>query len=139
MKQLSKANNLILSLYLFIMLGFFPLYYRYQYADMGDSKYKVFLYVSSVCVAVSFLLCVGKAFLLYRETKSKKIIRQTARMDITNYIKQYPIDVAVLVLGKVDDFSISSQVVVAETVIVGQVPDMFLQTGGIYELQRENK
>ena len=51
---------------------------------------------------------------------------------------QVSVDVAVLVLGKVDDFTISSQVVVAETVIVGQVPEMFLQTGGIYELQREN-
>ena len=51
---------------------------------------------------------------------------------------QVSVDVAVLVLGKVEDFSISSQVVVAETVIVGQVPDMFLQTGGVYELQREN-
>ena len=60
MKQLSKANNLILSLYLFIMLGFFPLFYRYQYADMGDAKYKLFLYASSVCVVVSFLLCVRR-------------------------------------------------------------------------------
>ena len=51
---------------------------------------------------------------------------------------QVSVDVAVLVLGKVDNFTISSQVVIAETVIVGQVPDMFLQTGGIYELQREN-
>ena len=51
---------------------------------------------------------------------------------------QVNIDVAVLVLGTVEEFTISSQVVVAETVIVGQVPDMFLQTGGIYELQREN-
>lgn len=51
---------------------------------------------------------------------------------------QVSVDVAVLVLGKVDDFTVSSQVVIAETVIVGQVPDMFLQTGGIYELQREN-
>ena len=51
---------------------------------------------------------------------------------------QVNIDVAVLVLGTVEEFAISSQVVVAETVIVGQVPDMFLQTGGIYELQREN-
>lgn len=49
------------------------------------------------------------------------------------------VDVAVLVLGKVDDFTISSQVVVAETVIVGQVPEMYLQTGGMYELQRENR
>lgn len=51
---------------------------------------------------------------------------------------QVSVDVAVLVLGKVDDFTISSQVVIAETVIVGKVPDMFLQTGGMYELQREN-
>lgn len=51
---------------------------------------------------------------------------------------QVSVDVSVLVLGEVYDFSISSQVVIAETVIVGQVPDMFLQTGGIYELQREN-
>jgi len=51
---------------------------------------------------------------------------------------QLSVDVAVLVLGKVDAFSISSQVVIAETVIVGQVPNMFLQTGGMYELQREN-
>ena len=52
---------------------------------------------------------------------------------------QVSVDVAVLVFGKVDDFTISSQVVVAETVIVGQVPEMFLQTGGMYELQRENE
>ena len=51
---------------------------------------------------------------------------------------QVSVDVAVLVLGQVDDFTISSQVVIAETVIVGQVPDTFLQTGGNYELQREN-
>ncbi len=40
------------------------------------------------------------------------------------------VDVTVLVLGKTDSFTISSQVVVAETIIVGQVPDTFLQTGG---------
>lgn len=42
------------------------------------------------------------------------------------------VDVAVLVLGKTDHFTVSSQVVVAETVIVGQVPDTLLQTGGKY-------
>lgn len=52
---------------------------------------------------------------------------------------QVSVDVAVLVLGKVDNFTISSHVVIAETVIVGQVPEMFLQTGGIYEFQRENR
>lgn len=40
------------------------------------------------------------------------------------------VDVAVLVLGKTDEFTVSSQVVVAETIIVGQVPDTFLQYGG---------
>ena len=40
------------------------------------------------------------------------------------------VDVAVLVLGKTDSFTVKSQVVVAETVIVGQVPDTYLQTGG---------
>ena len=42
------------------------------------------------------------------------------------------IDVAVLVLGKTSYFTIS-KVVVAETIIVGQVPDAFFQTGGLYE------
>ncbi len=40
------------------------------------------------------------------------------------------VDVAVLILGKTDHFTVSSQVVVAETVIVGQVPETFFQTGG---------
>ena len=40
------------------------------------------------------------------------------------------IDVSVLVWGKTDEFTVSSQVVVAETIIVGQVPDTFLQYGG---------
>lgn len=40
------------------------------------------------------------------------------------------IDVTVLVLGKTESFTITSQVIVAETVIVGQVPETLLQTGG---------
>lgn len=40
------------------------------------------------------------------------------------------VDVAVLVLGDTAGFTVSSEVVVAETIIVGQVPDTFLQTGG---------
>ena len=48
------------------------------------------------------------------------------------------VDVAVLVLGQTSSFTISSEVVVAETVIVGDVPDTFLQTGGNYEPEREN-
>ena len=40
------------------------------------------------------------------------------------------VDVSVLVLGETDSFAVSSHVVVAETVIVGDVPDTYLQTGG---------
>lgn len=43
---------------------------------------------------------------------------------------QVSVDVAVLVLGTTNYFTVTSQVVVAETIIVGQVPDTFLQTGG---------
>lgn len=45
---------------------------------------------------------------------------------------QVSVDVTVLVLGRTNSFTISSQVVVAETIIVGQVPDTFFQTGGKY-------
>lgn len=48
------------------------------------------------------------------------------------------VDVAILVLGQTSSFTLSSEVVVAETVIVGQVPDTFLQTGGIYGSETEN-
>lgn len=46
------------------------------------------------------------------------------------------VDVTVLVLGQTNSFTISSQVVVAETIIVGDVPNTYFQTGGTYE--REN-
>lgn len=48
------------------------------------------------------------------------------------------VDVSILVLGKTSSFTVSSEVVVAETVIVGDVPDTFLQTGGTYGSKREN-
>lgn len=40
------------------------------------------------------------------------------------------VDVAVLVLGAASSFTVNSQVVVAETVIVGQVPETLFQSGG---------
>lgn len=40
------------------------------------------------------------------------------------------VDVSVLALGEIMNFTVSSQVVVAETVIVGQVPETLIQTGG---------
>jgi len=43
---------------------------------------------------------------------------------------QVSVDVSILVLGRAESFTVKSQVVVAETIIVGQVPDTLLQTGG---------
>ncbi len=40
------------------------------------------------------------------------------------------VDVSVLVLGRTISFTVASEVVVAETIIVGDVPDTFFQTGG---------
>ncbi len=48
------------------------------------------------------------------------------------------VDVTTLVMGQTAVFTVSSQVVVAETIIVGQVPDTYLQTGGQYGSKTEN-
>ena len=53
-------------------------------------------------------------------------INQTLQQITMNVL----VDVSILVLGRSESFTVSSQVVVAETVIVGQVPDTYLQTGG---------
>lgn len=45
-------------------------------------------------------------------------------------IMEIDVDAAVLVLGETSSFTISSQVVVAETIIVGDVPNTFIQAGG---------
>ena len=56
---------------------------------------------------------------------------QKLRMDVL-------VDVTILVLGKTETFTVSSQMVVAETIIVGEVPATYLQTGGYHGTQREN-
>ncbi len=48
------------------------------------------------------------------------------------------VDASILVLGQTESFSLTSEVVAAETVIVGEVPGTFLNTGGIYGTQTEN-
>ena len=40
------------------------------------------------------------------------------------------VDVTVLILGKTESFTVATQVVVAETIIVGHVPETYLNTGG---------
>ena len=45
-------------------------------------------------------------------------------------IMELSVDVTVLVLGETNSFTVNSHVVVAETIIVGHVPDTYLQSGG---------
>ena len=45
------------------------------------------------------------------------------------------VDVTVLVLGQTNSFTVTSQVIVAETIIVGDVPDTYLKTGGFHETE----
>ncbi len=47
-------------------------------------------------------------------------------------VMEVSVDVSVLVLGQSNSFTLTTEVVVAETVIVGAVPDTYLQTGGKY-------
>ena len=54
-------------------------------------------------------------------------INQTLHQIIMNL----SVDVTVLVLGETNSFTVDSHVVVAETIIVGRVPDTFLQSGGL--------
>jgi hypothetical protein len=49
------------------------------------------------------------------------------------------VDISVLVLGKTHSLQVKSQVVVAETIIVGQVPNTYLQTGDTYGSGKENQ
>lgn len=53
-------------------------------------------------------------------------------------VMEISVDVSVLVLGDTSSFTVTSQVVVAETIIVGDVPETFLQTGGLYGSQTKN-
>lgn len=46
------------------------------------------------------------------------------------------VDVSVLILGQSASFTVSSEVVVAETILIGDVPDTFLQTGGKYGTEK---
>lgn len=47
-------------------------------------------------------------------------------------IMEISVDVTVLVLGKTNSFTVASQVVVAQTIIVGNVPDTYFQNGGTH-------
>lgn len=64
---------------------------------------------------------------------SSNFVEAGINQTLHQFNMQISVDVAVLVLGKTNYFTVNSQVVVAETIIVGQVPETLFQTGGLYE------
>ena len=71
-------------------------------------------------------------------TFHSKFIEAGINQTLQQLTMDISVDVAILVLGDTEIFTVSSQVVVADTLIVGQVPDTFFQTGGAYGDQKEN-
>ena len=69
---------------------------------------------------------------------SSNFIQAGINQTLHQLVMLVSVDVAILVLGQTGSFTITSEVVVAETVIVGDVHNTFLQTGGNYEPQRKN-
>lgn len=74
------------------------------------------------------ILSIRNSDAVFSSTFSQAGINQT----LHKLIMTVNVDVAVLVLGETGSFAINSEVVVAETIIVGEVPTTFLQTGGNY-------
>lgn len=62
-------------------------------------------------------------------TFSSNFIQAGINQTLHQLVMEVNVEAAVLVLGETSTFQISSQIVVAETVIVGEVPNTFIQTG----------
>lgn len=75
------------------------------------------------------VLSIRNSDAVFRSNFAQAGINQT----LHQLIMVVSVDVSVLVLGQTSSFTITSEVVIAETVIVGSVPNTFLQTGGNYE------
>ena len=69
-------------------------------------------------------------------TFSSNFVQAGINQTLHQLIMTVSVDVSILVLGETSGFTITSEVVVAETVIVGSVPNTYLQTGGNYESER---
>ena len=87
-----NAANAVISLYLFIMLGLFPVYYKYQYADMGDKKYGIFLYSSVICVVIFFFL-----FIVNSIFGSNRFQKESLISAIKDESKKMKLDAAVFI------------------------------------------
>jgi sporulation protein YunB len=81
------------------------------------------------------ILAIRNSDATFESRFSEAGINQTLQQLSMNVI----VDVTILVLGQTESFTVSSQMVVAETIIVGDVPATYFHTGGIYGPQTENQ
>lgn len=94
---------------------------------MGDVFLPEFLSGKGPAIPVN-ILAVRNSDASFSSNFSQAGINQT----LHQLTMKVSVDVAVLVLGQTSSFTVSSDVVVAETIIVGAVPNTFLHTGGNY-------
>lgn len=92
---------------------------------IGNLIFPEFLSGKGPCIPVH-IIAIRNSDASFTSNFTEAGINQT----LQQLIMSVSVDVTVLVLAQTESFTISSQVVVAETIIVGQVPDTFLQTGG---------
>ena len=92
---------------------------------IGNLIFPEFLSGKGPCIPVH-IIAIRNSDASFNSNFTEAGINQT----LQQLIMSVSVDVTVLVLAQTESFTISSQVVVAETIIVGQVPDTFLQTGG---------
>lgn len=65
-------------------------------------------------------------------TFSSQFTQAGINQTLHQLVMEVHVDVSVLVLGQTSSFGVSSQVVAAETVIIGEVPSTYFHTGGSY-------
>lgn len=94
---------------------------------MGDVFLPEFLSGKGPAIPVN-ILAVRNSDASFSSNFSQAGINQT----LHQLTMKVSVDVSVLVLGQTSSFTVSSDVVVAETIIVGAVPNTFLHTGGNY-------
>lgn len=92
---------------------------------IGSLLLPEFLSGKGPCIPVH-IIAIRNSEATFSSNFSEAGINQT----LQQLVMEISVDVTVLVLGQTDSFTVISQVVVAETIIVGDVPDTFLQTGG---------
>lgn len=92
MKGTHKWNDSLISVYLLVMFGIFPIYYRQRYSGMGEKKYQFFLYPTA-CMAILFVLLCLLGLILWFCAKSKKQAGKSIAIPVQ---KPGPMDIAMI-------------------------------------------